>query len=402
MASLESTVFKLFEPGLGPTSVFMQATEDISVRLGRMTQLHRTLLQTELSFTEPAAFSCPPALTRFGISTSELTSGLIEYYDRLSDWLPTPENKNCDPPGVPQPESAMISEDTSDNDDASSAEAAHEQLSKSQQTTYTRTRIWHRCAASLRNLYPYLRPDGKLQLLRGEVLTPDLWITRPDGTTRLAKISTLHAIRDSPNSLGFKLPPLHDPIYLLYTFGLDDPAYLDGVKCQICFDELSRADFSFLGCRCIYCNKCLNSALRAGFTTRALYPPRCLCRGIDLTNLGPVLDKDVLDLSIHVPEEWKTRSPTYCSGKACGNFISRVQFFSSAGMKLQYGTCPQCGEMTCSKCKQAEVSHRDLCGKCPRRQIPPELYAFIKQEKLSRCPDCKALVELLEGCNDVR
>ena len=220
-AFLEFTVSRLFESGLEPTILFVQASEDISVRLGRMTQLHRTLSQSVLNLIErsvdtspiePSLISCLFALSGFGVRISEPTSGLIENHDRLKDWHATSEHKNCGPLSVPQSNSIMSYDDTRHNDEGKSV-TAHEQLPKTQETTSIRPGIWQRCAASLRNLYPYLLSNGNLQLLRGEPLTPEHRIVRLDGSTRLSDKSTVHAIRNSPNDLGFKLPPLHDSIY---------------------------------------------------------------------------------------------------------------------------------------------------------------------------------------------
>jgi hypothetical protein len=44
----------------------------------------------------------------------------------------------------------------------------------------------------------------------------------------------------------------------------------------------------------------------------------------------------------------------------------------------------------------------EYCNQCPRRTVAPEHYSFIKDNSLSRCPICRLLVQLDDGCNMVR
>lgn len=179
--------------------------------------------------------------------------------------------------------------------------------------------------------------------------------------------------------------------------------YDDNLECQVCFEKKNMENLSGFECDCIFCNECLNQALRLSFTTRALYPPTCGClERIEISDVRDIMEKDVLDLLEQVPEEWYTENPTYCGQEGCGVFIPAKLFVLDNGNKAQFAACPTCQGMTCSKCNQTLAAHNDLCGKCPRKTVSPELYSFVKENKLTRCPNCRTLVELEEGCNNIR
>jgi hypothetical protein len=174
--------------------------------------------------------------------------------------------------------------------------------------------------------------------------------------------------------------------------------------CHICLGKKEdMADYTGFMCGCIYCNECLNQALRLGLTTRALYPPKCSCRKIfDIPDIHFKLDEDVVALSEQVPEEWSTRNPTYCGREGCGVFMPTRLFVLADGSREQFAACTACNQVTCSDCKQMLAAHENLCGKCPRKMVSEELYAFVKENGLTRCPGCKTLVELEGGCNAVQ
>lgn len=173
--------------------------------------------------------------------------------------------------------------------------------------------------------------------------------------------------------------------------------------CQVCLEKKDIEVMADWQCRCMYCNECLSQLFRVSFTTRALYPPKCGCGlRIEASDVERSLDEDVLDLSRKVPEEWWTENPTYCAREGCGSFIPASRFGQVDDKMSQFASCGSCNTTTCSKCKQTQAAHDGLCGKCPRKTVPSELYAFIKTNKLSRCPSCKTLAELEEGCNSVR
>jgi hypothetical protein len=178
--------------------------------------------------------------------------------------------------------------------------------------------------------------------------------------------------------------------------------------CHICLGKKEDLeDYTGFMCGCIYCNECLNQALRLSFTIRALYPPKCSCRKIfDIPDIQSKIDEDVLALSEQVPEEWSTDNPTYCGREGCGVFMPARLFVSDDDddddSRKPFATCIACNEVTCGDCKQMLAAHDNLCGKCPRKRVPEELYVFVKENGLTRCPGCKTLVELEGGCNAVQ
>lgn len=174
-------------------------------------------------------------------------------------------------------------------------------------------------------------------------------------------------------------------------------------RCQVCLEKKDIDDMTRYRCGCMYCVQCLNQLFRVSFTTRALYPPKCGClEQIEAAEVKSSFEEDVLDLFEKVPEEWWTENPTYCGQETCGAFIPASRFGEVDDKMVQFASCLSCNTMTCSKCKQTQAAHDDLCGKCPRKTVSPELYKFVMKNKLSRCPSCKTLAELEEGCNSVR
>ena len=393
-------------------TVSVQAKTDLLAKLSKITQLRRTVSQSMLEIlgTDSSTITilqAQPALIsglatddeRLGKLSNTVEDILNEQYDpgATSHYTPTRENSGCLEPSQQGP---VMTPDDDDADDLEDLDvSARNHLLDTLVTLSSHIDGMRMGAASLRNLYPSLLPAGCLPLPYGRMLTPEYRIVHSDGSIGHADIFTFRAISDSGDFPEFKPPPPHDSIYHPDCYLID----LGMSKCQICFDKVTRANCSYFGCECVYCNACLNGALRSGLKIRACYPPRCLCKEeIDTTYLQPVLDKDVVDLKNGVPEEWTASDPTYCAGERCGKFISGQQFLAGKRQGLHFGDCMDCGEMTCSKCKQAKVNHNDLCGKCPRRQIASELYALIRAKQLSRCPRCKILVELVDGCEDVR
>jgi hypothetical protein len=255
-------------------------------------------------------------------------------------------------------------------------------------------------------LYPSLLLGGTVQLRRGAILTKDYRIIQPDGTSRPADTETLRQVHKNPSLVGFKLPPDFDAAEALSGNDSDEGT----LECQICFDKLAWADVTDLLCdACIYSKACLNQSLRISLTTRTLYPPKCACRQeIYLRDLGDVIEEDVLDLANSVPEEWASENQTYCGQEGWGAFIPAAAFISDKGeasddnSRGQFGACSVCKVRSCWKCKQTQETHMGLCGKCPRESVSPELYTLIREKKLTRCPDCRILVELQYGCEDVQ
>lgn len=236
-----------------------------------------------------------------------------------------------------------------------------------------------------------IMPHNSYGFSYGGILRPDGRNFQFDDRNRIADAQMLLGVRNTVQATGLKALP-----------GSDLGAYPQVRECLICFDKVKRGEYCLLSCTCLYCHACTNRSLRTSLTTRAMYPPKCLCNGeINTRDRTIVLEKDTLDLLKSVPEEWVTQNPTFCGQERCGAFIPAERFKSKDFTSRLLGACTACKNITCFKCKQTEGAHDGLCGKCPRKTVSPEIYNFAKENMLTKCPGCGHLAELEEGCNEV-
>ncbi|CAF4013018.1 unnamed protein product [Rotaria magnacalcarata] len=158
-------------------------------------------------------------------------------------------------------------------------------------------------------------------------------------------------------------------------------------KCALCMEYTIKTD-PCLPCKHIYCIGCLQELFMKSMQDETLMPPRC-CQQIIPVNLARLTLKEIENFNAK-QLEYSTKDRLYCSQPTCSAFIPPTHITNSIG------TCPKpgCGITTCSICKA--VSHGTL--DCPKDEETSAVLAVADQAGWSRCYQCRALVELTQGC----
>ncbi|CAF3335890.1 unnamed protein product [Rotaria socialis] len=158
-------------------------------------------------------------------------------------------------------------------------------------------------------------------------------------------------------------------------------------KCTLCMEYTIKTD-PCLPCKHIYCIDCLQELFTKSMQDETLMPPRC-CQQIIPVNLARLTLNEIENFNAK-QLEYSTKDRLYCSRPTCSAFIPPAHITNSIG------TCPKpgCGITTCSICKAA--SHGTL--DCPKDEETSGVLAIADQAGWSRCYQCRALVELTQGC----
>lgn len=156
-----------------------------------------------------------------------------------------------------------------------------------------------------------------------------------------------------------------------------------GAQCKICMDDLALDAIVRINCGCVYCSTCLNDHIMHGLSSRANYPARCCDReGIDIGDVSPYLNDEVIMRWSEVEAEYKERLPMYCQNKECSAHIPA----SRLGVDSKFIDCNSCHTDTCKECKQWRFDHG---GKemevCPEDIVSKEDRELADSEKWSKC-----------------
>ena len=168
--------------------------------------------------------------------------------------------------------------------------------------------------------------------------------------------------------------------------------------CSACMEECARFDTLELECKRpgdtvqhAYCRSCLTDLLRTSLTDTTLFPPRCCGSRIPVAACIELCPPDLIKRYMEKEVELESPNPVYCSNRYCAKFIK------PENMTADVATCLGCGEETCTTCKNPR--HRGLCPEDPTVQM---LMDVAGQKRWQRCPKCRTMVELREGCYHMR
>ena len=165
----------------------------------------------------------------------------------------------------------------------------------------------------------------------------------------------------------------------------NQPVVYSCVACNMCEEE---NDMVHVPCGDYYCKHCTIQLFSLSMKDESLFPPRCCRQPIPLELVSIVLGAELQENFEHKAIEFFTADRTYCSQSTCGGFIPPIS------IKNEKATCPECGLITCTTCKNAE--HEGDCPANPEHQALMELAA---KEGYQKCYQCKRLVEISTGCN---
>lgn len=157
--------------------------------------------------------------------------------------------------------------------------------------------------------------------------------------------------------------------------------------CIGCGDDLDKPQLTYLACGCSYCGGCIermfDQALEDG---RYHHMPRCCTGPIPFELIRRRLSPSLAKAYAAKKVELESKDRTYCHKTACAKFIAPHSIHNGQAF------CQRCSCKTCSICK-AEWHF----GPCSAGSLK-EVLELAKQNGWKRCPGCRHMVELIEGC----
>ena len=164
-----------------------------------------------------------------------------------------------------------------------------------------------------------------------------------------------------------------------------------GATCIVCNETKDQIDTVQAPCRHMYCGGCFRRFIEASTRDESLHPPRCCNQELPLSGGLHFLDTELVELFERKKKEFSTSDRTYCVQSACAAFIP------PECIQLDVATCSECKSDTCSICKG--LAHLD--AQCPVEQEDRSIAGLIETENWARCPSCKRVIELGDGCHHI-
>lgn len=142
------------------------------------------------------------------------------------------------------------------------------------------------------------------------------------------------------------------------------------------------------------CNTCLKRAFTLSVEDSTHMPPKCCTKD----HIQPKHVERLFDLTFKKAwnrkfVEYTTKNRLYCPAKRCGHFIKPSRIKGDKGRK--YARCGHCDTKVCARCNNRWHKTVD----CPTDNTINDFLAQAKEEGWQRCYQCRAMVELREGCN---
>lgn len=158
--------------------------------------------------------------------------------------------------------------------------------------------------------------------------------------------------------------------------------------CDACASQLSAEELASTSCGHHYCSSCLETIFTTAIKDEAAYPPRCCAYVISLQIAQQHLPRPLVREFKSRQLELSVKDRTYCHRPACSTFIKPHSIHNGQAI------CQSCNARTCANCK-AEW-HFGPCA-----TVDPEIMKMADLEDWKRCPECRNMIELVEGCNDM-
>ena len=148
------------------------------------------------------------------------------------------------------------------------------------------------------------------------------------------------------------------------------------------------------------CFSCLRRIFNLSVTDPQHMPPTCCTADvIPLKHVDRLFDNKFKNLWNQKYQEYTTKNRIYCPARKCGEWIkpANIHTDTSGGTNhgRKYGKCQRCGTKVCCLCNNRWHTSRE----CPKDAATQEFIRIAKKEGWQRCYNCKATVELKEGCN---
>ncbi|PVH94834.1 hypothetical protein DM02DRAFT_538660 [Periconia macrospinosa] len=161
-------------------------------------------------------------------------------------------------------------------------------------------------------------------------------------------------------------------------------------------DDLPANKTAKLGCGHRMCHNCLKRQFTLSVSDPQHMPPTCCTSDhIPLRYVERLFDDKFKRLWNKKYQEYTTANRLYCPAKNCGEWIkpSKIRMDLTYGMR--YARCGRCNTKVCVMCNNRFHTRRE----CPKDEETNRLVEMAKEKGWQRCYNCKAVVELKEGCN---
>ncbi|KAL1941712.1 hypothetical protein VTO73DRAFT_6712 [Trametes versicolor] len=142
---------------------------------------------------------------------------------------------------------------------------------------------------------------------------------------------------------------------------------------------------------------CVLELFAAATRDESLFPPRCCRQNIPLTMIQPFMAASALKTYREKAAEFGTPKRVYCARPACSRFLG-AQFEATPSRAAPALQCPAvgCSTKTCSGCKnevKSSTSHS-----CVATDADATVLELAETSGWARCPGCRTLIELNQGC----
>uniref|UniRef100_A0A0D2YBR8 IBR domain-containing protein n=1 Tax=Fusarium oxysporum (strain Fo5176) TaxID=660025 RepID=A0A0D2YBR8_FUSOF len=163
--------------------------------------------------------------------------------------------------------------------------------------------------------------------------------------------------------------------------------YVETKECLYCSDEFPIDMIFEAPCSHAMCQPCLIRSIRTAIKDESLFPPKCCGQAIPVDTTNTFIPEELLTECDNKREEYETTNRTYCSDKACSEFIPLRTI--EAGI----ARCTRCETRTCLNC--LSEAHEGTCTDDPESQ---RVIRLAEKHGWRRCEQCKNMVELTHGC----
>lgn len=161
--------------------------------------------------------------------------------------------------------------------------------------------------------------------------------------------------------------------------------------CVVCYEYVGGLFYVKAPCGHIYDIECMTSLVRSATSDESLFPPRCCSRPIGYDLFNALIPLDVWKAFERASQEFSVtaKDRIYCPSPACSKFLGSVKALPRTT------SCPTCRISVCTQCRKHAHPLRRFCE---QEDETGALQGLLEQNRWQRCPNCRAVVELNQGC----
>lgn len=136
---------------------------------------------------------------------------------------------------------------------------------------------------------------------------------------------------------------------------------------------------------------CITRLVRSATSDESLFPPRCCARPVGYDLFNALIPLDVWKAFERASKEFSVtaKDRVYCPSPTCSKFLGSVKVLPRTT------ACPTCRTSVCTRCRKRAHPLRLFCE---QEDETGALQGLLEQNRWQRCPNCRAVVELNQGC----